>query len=465
MKKFTKILVCLMLCVFGFGLVACGDPRTKKEKNFTYPSASDHVYGNGGLAVRKGNYLYFVNGYNSVENISNKQDSYNLGSLMLMKLDENGNVVRNDAGLLHDDYFITMSDKLCGYQATNLFISGDYLYFVTPSLENESGDKVWAKERVVFSRIKLDKSSEVEEVYSAGVKFDKLQYQYYEANGKLYILVWEQGESYYSELGADALVRVDASAKSSSVISNDVKDVVFADNYNEIFFMKHSQDDEYYFLKQYNIASNETSNYTSFEKTFDVVDVQDGRVFITIAHGVGSSTDVKSSEISNKAGFELLYGYSTADSVKITPNGNIVLTSKNVITLVKNLDEVVTITDSDATKINIIDFTNGCIVYYDANENGSSIKFVSYSNALAGTVEEISTVATVDEITEDYDFFDLDENKNTLYFYSKDGSSNTNYYLFRVELKENAEEIEMVGVYNSGDEPVQEETEEEIEEE
>ena len=67
MKKLTKILICLMLCVFSIGFVAC-DKRTEREKNFTYPAAADPIVGNGGMAVKKGNYLYFVNGYQSISN-------------------------------------------------------------------------------------------------------------------------------------------------------------------------------------------------------------------------------------------------------------------------------------------------------------------------------------------------------------------------------------------------------------
>ena len=63
-----------MLCVLSFTFVGC-DKRTKEEKNFTYPSSSDRVYSNGGLAVRKGNYVYFVNGFQSIENQSDKEQT------------------------------------------------------------------------------------------------------------------------------------------------------------------------------------------------------------------------------------------------------------------------------------------------------------------------------------------------------------------------------------------------------
>ena len=463
MKKLTRILICFMLCVFGFGLVACGDPRTKEEKNFTYPTSGDYTYGNGGLAVKKGNYVYFVNGFNSVGNISNKNDSYTLGSLMLMKLGSNGEIVTNENGLLNDDYYITMNEKLCGYEATNLFIHGKYLYFVSPCLENESGDEIWAKERVVFNRIKLDKSSEVEEIYSSGVKYENLEYQYYVDGGNLFILALEKGDSYYENNGKDALVRVDVSSKSSSVVSNDVSEVLFSDNANEIFFTKHSSSDEKYYLKQYKVGSNQTISYNNFDKTFDIIAVENGKVFVSISHNYGSSTDIKSSTIANKSGFQLVVGFSESYEVSVTPNGNVVLVSENEFKLVKDQDEFVSIKDEEASSIDIIDYTNGCILYYDSNDNGSSLKLVSYSNALAGSEVEITTLTTISAVEEKYAYFDFSEDENMLYFYKKEGG---NYYLNRIKVNNNYEETEeMVGVYLPDDIPEKEEVEEEIEEE
>ncbi len=445
-----------MLCVFGFGLVACGDPRNEEEKNFTYPSGSDIVYGNGGLAVKKGNYVYFVNGYKSIDDATNKKEKYTVGSLMLMKLGADGEVVTTDDGLINDDYFIKMSSSLCGYQATNLFIHGDYLYFVSPCLENESGDKVWAKERVVFNRIKLDKSSKVEEVYRSGVKYDQLKYEYYQENGKLFILVWEKGESYYSNKGNNALVRVNATNKSSKKISNDVQSVVFSENSDEIFFSKHSNDDDYYYLKQYDIAEDEVEDYYSFEKTFEVKAVSNGKVFITMSHEFGSTTDLKVSNIENHTGFALLYAYSDSLNLSFANDGTVVAVKDNVISLIKSVNVVETIVDEEATSINIIGFANGCVFYYD---NVSNIKCFSYSNVLDGNDAEIATLTTIDAVESDCAYFDLDEDESMMYFYKKVGE---NYYLHRIRINNNLGEAEeMFGVYLEEDAP---EVEEEIEE-
>ncbi len=457
MKKFTKILICLMLCAFGFGLVACGDPRTEEEKNFTYPSSSDVVSGNGGLAVQKGKYVYFVNGYKSIEDISNKKANYTVGSLMLMKLGDNGEVVTDDEGLTHDDYFITMNKKLCGYQVTNLFIHGNYLYFVTPCLENESGDEIWAKERVEFKRIKLDKSSDVEDVYNSGVKYDQLQYEYYQEDDQLFIMVWEKGDSYYANNGSNALIRVNATEKSSSKVANDVQSVAFAENADEIFYVKHS--DDAYQLKQYNILSDTNFDYHEESSSFEVKAVGNGKVFITMSHAYGSTTDLKVSNIANHSGFQIAYAYSDSLELNFANDGTVIAVKDNAITIVKSYNDVKTIVDSSASSIDVIGFKNGCVFYYD---DVSNIKYVSYSNVLAGSSAEIETLTTVDAVEADYAYFDISEDDSMMYFYKKVGE---NYYLHRIKVGNNMGETEeMFGVYVESDEPVVEEEEEEIEE-
>lgn len=456
-----------MLCVLGFGFVAC-DKRTEKEKNFTYPSKSATVYGNGGLAVRKGNYVYFVNGYNSVADETNKNKSHKVGALMLMKLDSNGQVVTDENGLLKDEYYITMSNKLCGYEATNLFIHGSYLYFVSPCLENESGDEKWAKERVVFNRIKLDKTSKVEEVYSTGVQFDSLEYDYYENNDNLFILCYEQGKSKYNNNGENTLVRVDATGKSSKKISNNVSSVVFADNADEIFYVKDDTKNSEFELKQYNIVKNEKTDYETFDTSTTAKFVANGKVYVTQKHSIGDTSDVLVSNIEGAKGFELFRAYDSSAELSITPDGSaIVMVKDNTISLVTGVDSTITITDEDVKDIHVIGYTNGSIVYYSQNAKDGdevySVKIVSYYNYINGGDTEIKTLVSLSEIdTEAVNntYFDLGD--NYMYFFNKVGG---NLYLHRVKLNNNSgEEAEMFGVYLEKDVP-EVEDEEVVEEE
>ena len=149
--------------------------------------------------------------------------------------------------------------------------------------------------------------------------------------------------------------------------------------------------------------------------------------------------------------------------VTVTPDGDVVLVSSNQITLVKSKNEAIVIEDEGSTSIDVVDFTNGCILFHSTTSDNSALKLVSYSNALAGNEVEIKDLTTFDVVEEDYAYFDLNEEENMLYFFKLSGDD---YYLHRIKVNNNLDEAEeMFGVYESGDEPVVEEEEEETEEE
>ena len=461
MKKLTKILICLMLCVLSIGFVAC-DKRTEKEKNFTYPAAADAIKGNGGMAVQKGNYLYFVNGYKSITTEGlNKKSTFNVGSLMLMKLDEDGNIVTDEKGLLKDEYYISMHNKLCGYEATNLYIHGEYLYFATPTMEDESketaGDKdVWAKERTLICRIKLDKTSKVETVYECGVKVENLEYEYYEEGGNLFILVYEKGNSYYADNGNNALIRVHANGKSSSLVATDVTDVVFAENTDEIFYL---QDKE---LKQYNIATAGYTDYATLTNSLDLQFVANGELYATesVSAGDNSGTKLKVSNIANKSGFSDVYTYTESLTLSVTPDGLCVVgAGQDKLVLIRAGHAPIFINVEGASQVEVSGFVNGCVIYVVDKDEKHVIQSISYSNAVAGDTQTPRTLAT---LTLDVRKFDMASDENYLYLLSKQGSNN---YLTRVKVRQNIEEkFEVVGVYENADIPAAEETPAEDEE-
>ncbi len=451
MKKFTRILICLILCVFTIGLAACGDDKD----NFAYPSSSMQTYSNGGLSVQKGDYLYFVNGYQSADNMTEKDASYHVGALMIAKLDANGDLILNDDGLLGDDYYRVMSDKLCGFEATGLYIFGDYLYFTSPCQENEAGkDGEWAKGRVDFYRIKLDKSGKVERLYTSGVENENLQYEYYYNGNNTFILVYESGDTLNSSGGANILKRIDTSDASSTEISRDVSSAVMAEDGDKIFYVR-TDDDGKYVLNKYDIVSNNSSQYLGkFANEITVEFVVNGYVYITETHG--SNSDLKRSKISTNGAFtDSIPAISNYTSFEVTPNGEMVVAiTGNTIDfyLYGNSSPALNyLEDTDIETINFIGFANGSIVYYD---DSNAIKMVSYANYLIDHSLEIVTVATLSDVNTDY--FDLDD--SYLYFYKTVGN---NSYLHRLSVNNNnGETEEMVGVYLEEDIPDEEDTEE-----
>ena len=125
MKKKSLIVVLLLLCV-TFVFASCSKPIFNDG-----PSSNDQVIGNGGMAVIKGEYLYFTNAFSSQEDVAvggNKYDKeepisaiyrtkLNNGSI---SIDENGNPVGAEI----------LVKQIGGFEQTNLYIVGDYLYTI-----------------------------------------------------------------------------------------------------------------------------------------------------------------------------------------------------------------------------------------------------------------------------------------------------------------------------------------------
>lgn len=441
MKNFSKILICLLLCVFSFSMFACKDNRTPEEKAFTYPTSADLTAGNGGLAVQKGNYLYYVNGYKSILSEDRTQDDrYTHGALMLMKLNSDGTIVTDENNLLKDDYYITMSNLLCGFEVSSLYIAGDYLYFTACSVENVNDkavedEAVWAKEFVEFYRIKLNKSSKPERIYQADVKYaedSKFDFEYYSSGSNVFILIYEPGATLAKDSEKNnAIVKVSGSGDYSEV-ANNVSSYVFGENANEIFY---TTSDNNKTLVQYNAVENEEGKtYTTRTKSFTIDSVSDGNLYIT------EDGDLLASNIANKTSFEEVCLTSGDYTKVIADNGVVIAIRDNEFNFFgSDLKINRTVKDTDATTINVIGCVNSCVIYY-ANDN-KTIKSFSYVDGA------IKTLATVEDL--DTNYFDLEE--NYIYFYKKVGS---NPYLHRVKVSNNfGEDAEMVGVYLEDDAP------------
>ncbi len=450
MKKFTKILICLILCVFTLSLVACG-----KKDDFVYPSASSVTYGNGGLVVQKGDYLYFVNGYLSADDQTDKNASYSVGALVVAKLDENGNVILNESELMDDSYYRIMSDKLCGFEATNLFIYGDYLYFASPCQENESGDNEWAKQRVDFYRIKLDKSGKVERIYRSQVNNSNLEYSYYNVGSSVYLLAYEKNTSLDNDSKSNILTCVKAGGDSVEVATN-VNSVLLKDDnsYDSIVYSISDSTNSKYELYKYNLAGNSSSKLYAFDSSVEVKEVTNGYIYIT---KTGRNEEELLRSPIDSINFESICYSGLYDNVFISPDANVVIAvsdGKFEFYLYQDSNpSLITVEDSDASSLTFVGFNNGSLIYIDSSKN---IKSISYAEVLGSKTPEVVTIAT---LSSDADTTYLDMDDTYIYFYQTVGS---NKYLHRIQINNaNSPEAEMLGIYLEADIPETEESEEE----
>ncbi len=441
MKKFTRILVCLMLFVFAFSFVACGG---KNKDKFVYPTAGMATQGNGGMSVQKGNYLYFVNGFKSISSSDiNKKTNYTIGSLMVTKLDENGNPVLDDGGL-QDDYYRTMTNKLVGYEVADLHVFGDYLYFASPCLENEynkAEDKeVWARNKVIFYRVKLNNSGKMEKLYQSKVDYSKMNYTYYVADGKVFILI--------HEVENNKIVRIDANSSDVSQITQ-VSSVYFTENNEDIsniFYINNNK------LYRYNVATNVSNEYCGVDSSAKIKFVGGGYVYITKSHGNGSSnTDLYISKISDKSEFKVILAESSYDDVRISLDGRMIVCLDDTMVeyyIPSIVDAVPYVLIEEESTINIIGFNESDMFYYVTSEDNIIIKSVSVNNVLAGSESEVIEIATLSDVDKTY--FDIEE--DYIYFYKTAGNAD-NLYLHRVRVNnpDSTQSAQMVGVYIDSD--------------
>ena len=148
------------------------------------PDKNAGVSGNGGLAVQKGEYLYFVNGYTAV---SDMKDGDNKGgnqysAIYRTKLDENNGLVYNEDGELENCEMII--DKVCGFDKTALYIFGDYIYYASPNTQKVISDEstVYNFKLTDFYRAKLDGSYRTL-LYKTNNASDDTKFAFYKANG------------------------------------------------------------------------------------------------------------------------------------------------------------------------------------------------------------------------------------------------------------------------------------------
>ena len=170
MIKISSLLLVLVLCLMT--LVGC-------TTNLDLPAKSAGVTGNGGLAVQKGEYIYFVNGYTA---ISDLKDGDNLGgndyaAIYRAKLTDGELSYDEDGKLTNVDKII---DKVCGFDKTQIYIFDDYIYYATPNTEKViSSDSLSTNFEIIdFYRAKLDGTDRVH-IYKTIRTSDSTKYAFY----------------------------------------------------------------------------------------------------------------------------------------------------------------------------------------------------------------------------------------------------------------------------------------------
>lgn len=210
-KRVTKILCVAVsaVSVLGVALTAGCSKYYKGDQLTGNIFTEGKAESNGGFAVKKGEYVYFINGvegYNAVNDFGTpvKGAIYRISESDLA----NHNYNKVDRVVPQVAY--------SGNYDAGLFVYGDYIYYATPSTERDASGAV-QNTVLDLKSTKLDGSETLKEPY-VQLTDNSSQYRFVEENGKVYILYVENTDSvtslhsYNTADGVDTLLAYDVSA-------------------------------------------------------------------------------------------------------------------------------------------------------------------------------------------------------------------------------------------------------------
>ena len=131
-----QIFTVIILAVVAICMTACGFAPVKDN-----PAKNASIYGNGGMEIRKGDYIYFVNGFYGINEVTYSDTKYGnavRGAIYRTKL-VNGALQKNDDGELTDIDCIV--PKVVGYEMNGFFIYDNKIFYASPNNEkNKNGE-------------------------------------------------------------------------------------------------------------------------------------------------------------------------------------------------------------------------------------------------------------------------------------------------------------------------------------
>ena len=267
MKKSIKYVLALVLCLC-FVLVGC-TPKLEMPKG--------NIDSNGGSVVMVGDYVYYANtfvDYSSLSGNANEDKTTNQNALYRVKTDEFGYTTRDDDDFIENIEKVTT--KISGFNNSNMFVVGNYLYFTSPNAhKNKKGEDLF-KLTTLF-RVKLDGTGR-QEILSTETTQGKF---FLVTEETPYLLVFDNNKIIKLTIG-DKLGKIET-------LVSDVLDVVFPINYGKLDAFYYTTDISEQdktaglsgnYLHKFDLTNNNQSLISRNEReTISLVAFEDGKLY------------------------------------------------------------------------------------------------------------------------------------------------------------------------------------------
>lgn len=286
-KAFFKIAsIVVILATVALLFAGCGLSKLNDG-----PNKDDVVTGNGGLAVTKGDYLYFVNGYKGIDDVgdTNHFGKIEQAGIYRAKLDKEGKVTENtqydDEGNVKFDKTKSLKDveiiasKIAGYEYTKLYIFGDYLYYSTPNHLRDKSGTIMSKYINIY-RVRLDRAGSNDLIYASDNENTSFTWSMHQVGDVAYMTILD-GEKL-------------------TVVSNDTLSSNFTKNV----------------VEEEHVA---TATFPSYSDSTDKVDDIDKKIYYTVEdHDDSTTTVLKSYDLAENKTTELRNSKGEKYEVKAT---------------------------------------------------------------------------------------------------------------------------------------------------
>lgn len=183
-KKWISLVAAATLLGSTLAMTACKGGYYKADK-LDYTSSEAPAYSNGGFAVEKGDYIYYINGMEDYT-ASNEYGEVVKGSLMRIKKADLTAGKYDQADVVVPMLFVSQNYN------SGIYIYGDYVYYATPTTGKNMHGEV-TNSWIDFKRAKLDGSETMKDYYfrlsNNAAKYRFVQ----EDDGVVYCLYEEDG--------------------------------------------------------------------------------------------------------------------------------------------------------------------------------------------------------------------------------------------------------------------------------
>lgn len=424
----------MCLIVVGVVFAGCGASDIVLEGG---PAYEDQIYGNGGFAVTKGDYLYFTDAYVSSSSlgssITNEQGTVTETGLYRAEMDTE---LVSDVETPVLKNVQLMVSKVVGFENMGLYIFKDKIYFPSPTTESDSSGVRY--DLLTFYRCNLDGSNL--EVFYQTESFSDGEFSMTMIDEQVYLLIYDGNQIIIvDENGSENVV---ASNVTGAVLPSRTTIVSNSENPSSIeCSVYYTVDKESQgsismgnILYRADIVSKNVTELLNEDRVaVTLSSLEGGRLFYTrnelFANGTISDYNIYSNSLDGSNFHASEIKHFDDETISVVPLGiyegknlGVAYVSGDGKIIIKNLDNSAgnALVSSSVTKI--ICSRNGYLYYVSS----SAIYRISLTDADA-TSEKISGTLTIKS-----DYFDIDE--DFFYFFAEDSSKTNKISCYRVDL-------------------------------